>query len=247
MEITDILDRETLDAIYADAAASGISASDVKAVLGTLTDDTRAPSRSANSQGELMSLLDDDKDAVVNDIADATGVERGKTGTILMLAAPFLLKYLFSSGSAGNSGSNMNLMLPLLMALMGGGQQQSSGLGLLGSLRGGGQPKPQQSSLLGALLGGGQQQYYQQSPSNSLFSSLLGAQPQQTYSHNSTTALLNSLMGSQTQQQVQAQQVQQSGLLDLLSGNSAQPQIQQPQQSAGGGLLSALFNLLGDN
>ena len=247
MEITDILDQETLDAIYADAAASGISASDVKAVLGTLTDDTRAPSRSANSQGELMSLLDDDKDAVVNDIADATGVERGKTSTILMLAAPFLLKYLFSSGSAGNSGSNMNLMLPLLMALMGGGQQQSSGMGLLGSLLGGGQPKPQQSSLLGALLGGGQQQYYQQSPSNSLFSSLLGAQPQQNYSHNSTTALLNSLMGSQTQQQVQAQQVQQSGLLDLLSGNSAQPQIQQPQQSAGGGLLSALFNLLGDN
>ena len=247
MEITDILDQETLDAIYADAAASGISAADVKAVLGTLTDDTRAPSRSANSQGELMSLLDDDKDAVVNDIADATGVERGKTGTILMLAAPFLLKYLFSSGSAGNSGSNMNLMLPLLMALMGGGQQQSSGMGLLGSLLGGGQPKPQQSSLLGALLGGGQQQYYQQSPSNSLFSSLLGAQPQQNYSHNSTTALLNSLMGSQTQQQVQAQQVQQSGLLDLLSGNSAQPQIQQPQQSAGGGLLSALFNLLGDN
>lgn len=248
MEITDILDQETLDAIYADAAASGISASDVKAVLGTLTDDTRAPSRSANSQGELMSLLDDDKDAVVNDIADATGVERGKTGTILMLAAPFLLKYLFSSGSAGNSGSNMNLMLPLLMALMGGGQQQSSGMGLLGSLLGGGQPKPQQSSLLGALLGGGQQQYYQQSASNSLFSSLLGAQPQQqSYSHNSTTALLNSLLGSQSQQQVQAQQVQQSGLLDLLSGNSAQPQVQQSQQSAGGGLLSALFNLLGDN
>ena len=247
MEITDILDQETLDAIYADVAASGISASDVKAVLGTLTDDTRAPSRSANSQGELMSLLDDDKDAVVNDIADATGVERGKTSTILMLAAPFLLKYLFSSGSSGNSGSNMNLMLPLLMALMGSGQQQSSGMGLLGSLLGGGQPKPQQSSLLGALLGGGQQQYYQQSPSNSLFSSLLGAQPQQNYSHNSTTALLNSLMGSQSQQQVQAQQVQQSGLLDLLSGNSAQPQVQQPQQSAGGGLLSALFNLLGDN
>ena len=247
MEITDILDQETLDAIYADAAASGISASDVKAVLGTLTDDTRAPSRSATSQGELMSLLDDDKDAVVNDIADATGVERGKTGTILMLAAPFLLKYLFSSGSAGNSGSNMNLMLPLLMALMGGGQQQSSGMGLLGSLLGGGQPKPQQSSLLGALLGGGQQQYYQQSPSNSLFSSLLGAQPQQNYSHNSTTALLNSLMGSQPQQPAQAQPGPPSGLLDLLSGNSAQPQVQQPQQSAGGGLLSALFNLLGDN
>ena len=194
MEITDILDQETLDAIYADAAASGISAADVKAVLGTLTDDTRAPSRSANSQGELMSLLDDDKDAVVNDIADATGVERGKTGTILMLAAPFLLKYLFSSGSSNNSsGSNMSMMLPLLMALMGGGQQQSSGLGLLGSLLGGGQQyqQNQPGSLLGALLGGGQQ--YQQPQQNSLFSSLLGAQPQQqSYSHNSTSALLSS-------------------------------------------------------
>ena len=243
MEITDILDQETLDAIYADAAASGISATDVKAVLGTLTDDNRAPARSANSQGELMSLLDDDKDAVVNDIADATGVERGKTGTILMLAAPFLLKYLFSSGSSGNSSnSNMSMMLPLLMALMGGGQQQSSGLGLLGSLLGGGQQQSYgSSSLLGALLGGGQQQTQQ----NSLFSSLLGAQPQQqSYSHNSTSALLSSLLGGQSQQQAQVQQAQQSGLLDLLSGSS----VQQPQQqSTGNGLLSALFNILGDN
>ena len=246
MDITDILDQQTMDAILSDAKASGISAEDVKAVLSTLTDESRAPTRSANSQGELMSLLDDDKDAVVADIADATGVERGKTGTILMLAAPFLLKYLFSSGSSNNS-SNMNLMLPLLMALMGGGQQQSNHGSLLGSLFGGGQQQASQGSLLGALLGGGQPA--QQTQPASLFSSLLGAQPQQqNYSHNSTSALLNSLLGGQTQQQARAQQVQQSGLLDLLGGGSAQPQQTQPQQNnPGGGLLSALFNILGDN
>ena len=235
MDINDILDQQTMDAILADAAASGIRADDVKAVLGALTDDTRAPQRSANSQCELMSLLDDDKDAVVGDLADATGVERGKTSTILMLAAPFLLKYLFSSGSSGNSNSNMNMLLPLLMALMSGGQQNSgSGLGMLSSLLGGGQQQSQ-GSLLGALLGGGQQ-----NSQNSLFSSLLGAQNQPSYSHSSTTNLLNSLMGSQPQP---TQSVQQSGLFDLLSGSSVQSQ---PTQNAGGGLLSALFNILGD-
>ena len=49
MDITDILDQQAMDAILADAKASGISAESVKAVLGTLTDDTRAPQRSANS------------------------------------------------------------------------------------------------------------------------------------------------------------------------------------------------------
>ena len=243
MDINDILDQQTMDAILADAKASGISAEEVKAVLGTLTDEKRAPKRSAASQGELMSLLDDDKDAVVGDIADATGVERGKTGTILMLAAPFLLKYLFSSGSSGNN-SNMSMMLPLL-ALMGGGQQQSSGMGLLGSLLGGGQTQQAApTSLLGALLGGGQSQQsaYNQ---NSLFSSLLGTPvQQQSYSSNSTSALLGSLLGSQT---AQAQPQQQSGLLDLLSGSSVQPVQQQPQSAGTGGLLSALFNILGDN
>ena len=55
---------------------------------------------------------------------------------------------------------------------------------------------------------------------------------------------VSSLLGGQSQQQAQVQQVQQSGLLDLLSGSS----VQQPQQqSTGNGLLSALFNILGDN
>lgn len=244
MEITDILDQQTMDAILSDAKASGISERDVKAVLGVLTDDSRAPARSANSQGELMSLLDADKDAVVDDIADATGVERGKTSTILMLAAPFLLKYLFSSGSSNSSGSNMSLMLPLLMAMM-GGSSNSSGSGLLGALLGGGQqPSYGSGSMLSALLGGGQQQQYAQP---SLFSSLLGAQPQQqNYSNNSTSALLSSLLGGQSQQQVQAQQVQQSGLLDLLGGSSAQPQQTAQTNTGSSGLLSALFNLLGD-
>ena len=133
MEISEIFDKRTMDAIIADAKASGISAGDVQKVLGTLTDETLAPTRSAESAPELMSLLDDDQDAVVCDIADATGVERMKTSTILMLAAPFLLKYLFSSGSSQQSSSGSGLSTALLSALLGGGQQQSS-MGSMGSL-----------------------------------------------------------------------------------------------------------------
>ena len=44
-----------------------ISAKDVQKVLGTLTDENLAPTRSAESAPELMSLLDDDQDAVVCD------------------------------------------------------------------------------------------------------------------------------------------------------------------------------------
>ena len=101
MEISEIFDKQTMEAIKADAKASGINPEDVEKVLGTLTDQNLAPTRSVNSAPELMSLLDDDQDAVVADVADATGVDRMKTSTILMLAAPFLLKYLFSSGSSG--------------------------------------------------------------------------------------------------------------------------------------------------
>ena len=152
MEISEIFDKQTMDAIIADAKASGISSADVKKVLGTLTDQNLAPTRSATSAPELMSLLDDDQDAVVCDISDATGVERMKTSTILMLAAPFLLKYLFSSGSSQQS-SGAGLSTALLSALLGGGMQhqQSSSMGssLLGALLGGGmQPQAQQTDLL---------------------------------------------------------------------------------------------------
>ena len=106
MEISEIFDKQTMEAIKADAKASGINPEDVEKVLGTLTDQNLAPTRSVNSAPELMSLLDDDQDAVVADVADATGVDRMKTSTILMLAAPFLLKYLFSSGSSASMGTS---------------------------------------------------------------------------------------------------------------------------------------------
>ena len=169
MDISAIFDQQTMDAIVADAKASGISADEVSRVLGSLTDQNLAPTRSVNSAPELMSLLDDDQDAVVADVADATGIDRSKTSTILMLAAPFLLKYLFSGSGSSNSNSGL------------------------------------------------------------------------------TTALLSSLLGgAQQTQTVPVQQPQQSDLLSLFGG-AQQPQ-QQPQQSAqGGGLLNALFNLLGDN
>ena len=38
MEISEIFDKQTMDAIIADAKASGISSADVKKVLGTLTE-----------------------------------------------------------------------------------------------------------------------------------------------------------------------------------------------------------------
>ena len=193
MSITDILDEKTMNAILTDAKASGISAEDVQAVLNTLTDKDKAPSRSANSQGELMSLLGDDKDAVAADIATATGVERGKTGTILMLAAPFLLKYLLG----GNSGSS------------------SSG-SLLGSLLGGGAQQQTQSNDLSAimnLLGG------QQSSQASLLSGLLGGQSQS--SGGATASLLSSLLGGSSQQSASGQGGLGS-LMDLLGGSGTQ-------------------------
>ena len=241
MDISDILDQQTMEAILADAKASGISAEDVKAVLGNLTDKNKAPTRTANSEGELMSLLGDDKDAVAADIADATGVDRSKTSTILMLAAPFLLKYLFSSSSSGSSAASSG---NLLGALLGGGvqqQPQSNGMGALLNLLGGVQQPQQnnQAAMLASLLGGQTQQPGQAS----LLSSLLGGQTQQTptYTNNSTAALLGSLMGGSQQPQNNGL----GGLMDLMGG-SQQPQ-QQTSQSSGGGLMSALFNLLGDN
>ena len=235
MEISEIFDKQTMDAIIADAKASGISSADVKKVLGTLTDQNLAPTRSATSAPELMSLLDDDQDAVVCDISDATGVERMKTSTILMLAAPFLLKYLFSSGSSGASQTNSGAGLSnaLLSALLGGGMQA----------------QPQQTDLLSSLLGSSIQQTQQ---SNSLFGGLLGGQPQQqpqSYSNDATAALLSALLGGQQQapQQSYAPQANTGDLLSLFGGQQQPQQQVQQQAPQGSGLLNALFNLLGDN
>ena len=209
MDISEILDKQTMDAILADAKAAGIKAKDVKAVLGTLTDQNKAPTRSAASQGELLSLLGDDSDAVAADISAATGVERAKTSTILMIAAPFLLKYLL-----GNSSNQSNSAGSLLTSLLGGGQTQ----------------QPSQTSLLAGLLGG-QSQQTTGSNGASLLGSLLGTSGQQQAAGQSNDlGPLLSLLGNNSQQPQQTQQSQassgQSGggilgaLMNLLGGKN---------------------------
>ncbi len=260
MEFIDLFDKETLDAILADAKEAGIKASEVKKVLNTIPNGGKAePTRGMSTESELMELMGEDKDAAIANAAAASGVERGKTGTILMLAAPFILKYLLSN----NSNSSQNSSLGLLGSLLGGGmaqpvQQQPSGLGLLGSLFGGGMAQPVQqqsltSSLLGSMLGASQPAYATNNTA-SLLGSLLGGSAQPQYSQaNSMGSLLN-LMGGATQQQAAqqpvTQQTQAAGLGSLLNLTSGAPEPVQPvqqSQSSGGGLLDALFNLLGDN
>ena len=240
MEFTDLFDKKTLDAILADAKEAGIGADDVKKVLNTIPNGGKAqPTRGMNPEGELMSLMGEDKDAVTASVADASGVERGKAGTILMLAAPFILKYLLS-----NNSSSSQSQAGLLGSLLGGGQQQS-GMGLLGSLLGGGQPVQQQSltsSLLGSMLGSSQPAYATNNTA-SLLGSLLGGTSQPQYSQaNSMGSLLN-LMGGSAQPTQQSQAAGLGSLLNLMGGGSQQPSA----QSSGGGLMDALFNLLGDN
>ena len=211
MDINELFDKATLDAILADAKDNGIDADDVEKVLATLPNGgNTVPTRGATPEGELMSLVETDKDEMTDQIARATGVERGKTGTILMLAAPFILKYLLGSGSSSNQGGS------LLSGLLGGGQTQQSGAGSLLNLLGGGQTQAQSSSLLGSLLGGGQTQSYTSSATSSLLGSLLGG-GQQTQGMDMSARLGSMLGGGQTQQSA----------------------------SSGGGLMDALFGLLG--
>ena len=250
MEFIDLFDKETLDAILADAKEAGIKPSEVKKVLNTIPNGGKAePTRGMSTESELMELMGEDKDAAIANAAAASGVERGKTGTILMLAAPFILKYLLSN----NSNSSQNSSLGLLGSLLGGGmQQQNSGLGLLGSLLGGGMAQPVQqqsltSSLLGSMLGASQPSYATNNTA-SLMGSLLGGSAQPQYSQaNSMGSLLN-LLGGQPAQQQPTQQTQAAGLGSLLNLMSGSPEpVQQQATSSGGGLLDALFNLLGDN
>ncbi|MBQ1678855.1 MAG: DUF937 domain-containing protein [Oscillospiraceae bacterium] len=117
----------------------------------------------------LGHVLGDDQNELVGQISRASGVTKGKTATILALAAPLLLSLLGSQ----NSGSSGGGLLGMLGGLLGGGQ--SSG-GLLGGLLGGGQqpaqPQQQSGGLLGSLLGGSSSG--NASMASGLFSSLLG-------------------------------------------------------------------------
>lgn len=118
----------------------------------------------------LGHVLGDDQNALVEEISKASGVTKGKTTTILALAAPLLLSLLGNQQSSQQSGSSG--LLGLLGGLLGGGQsaqpaQQQSG-SLLGSLLGGnsGSNTSLASGLFSSLLGGGQSQQNSQNGQN---------------------------------------------------------------------------------
>ena len=146
----------------------------------------------------LGHVLGDDQKGLVNEISRATGVTKGKTGTILALAAPLLLSLLGSQ----NSGSSGGGLLGMLGGLLGMGGQSSGG-GLLGGLLGGGQQQsqPQSAGLLGSLLGGSTGS--NASLASGLFSSLLGGGDSQNNAGGSVIQLAEQ----------QAQQPQSGGLL----------------------------------
>ena len=72
MELKDLFDQQTLDAILADAKEAGIDAADVEKVLNTLPNGGKAtPTRGADPEAELMSLMGDNKDDVTASVASA--------------------------------------------------------------------------------------------------------------------------------------------------------------------------------
>ena len=156
----------------------------------------------------LGHVLGSDQDELVGEIAKATGVTKGKTTTILALAAPLLLTLLSSQNSG--SGGGLFGMLGGLLGLGGSQsnqqtQQQSSG-GLLSGLLGGGQqaqPQQQSTGLLGSLLGGSANS--SASLASGLFSSLLGGGGESQAQQSNTIQLVD---------QPQQQQESSGGLLD---------------------------------
>lgn len=149
----------------------------------------------------LGHVLGDDQNELVGQISKASGVTKGKTATILALAAPLLLSLLGSQNSGSSGG-----LLGMLGGLLGGGQ--SSGGGLLGGLLGGGQqpaqPQQQSGGLLGSLLGGSSGS--NASMASGLFSSLLGGGSSQNNAGGNVIQL--------AEQQSQQQESSSGGLLD---------------------------------
>ena len=204
-----------------NAGAEEGAASLTQALADHSVDDTSNPgaflknSDLKDGKKILGHVLGNDQKALVDQIADASGVTKGKTTTILALVAPLLLSLLGSQNSSNSSSGGLLGLLGGLLGLGGNSQpavqqpvqqpvQQSSG-GLLSGLFGGGQPAQQQGlggGLLGSLLGGSSDS--NASLASGLFSSLMGggqsaAQPQQ-----------NTIQIG-TQPQAQPQQEEQSG------------------------------------
>lgn len=148
----------------------------------------------------LGHVLGGDQKQLVEEISKASGVTKGKTTSILSLAAPLLLSSLGNQNNQSSGGG----LLSLLGGLLGGGQ--SSG-GLLGGLLGGGQQQTQQqqsTSLLGSLLGGSSDS--NASLASGLFSSLLGGSGSDSNAGAETIQLV--------EQNAQQQEQSSGGLLD---------------------------------
>lgn len=113
----------------------------------------------------LGHVLGGNQNELIEKIAAESGVTKGKTTTILALAAPLLLSLL------GNQNGGNNI-LGLLGGLLGASLLGGNGGGLLSGLLGGGSTSNNQSSgLLGSLLGGGSSS--SSGSSGGLFNSLL--------------------------------------------------------------------------
>ncbi|MBO4418934.1 MAG: DUF937 domain-containing protein [Oscillospiraceae bacterium] len=131
----------------------------------------------ADGKKILGHVLGKDQGGVLEEISKASGVTKGKTTTILALAAPLLLSLLGSqNSSSGNSGG----LTGLLGGLLGGGQSSQSS-------------QSQGGSLLGGLLGGSSNS--NASMASGLFSSLLGS------SNNSSSNTIQITDNNQQQEQ----------------------------------------------
>ena len=251
MAANKILDTDVIAAIKAEAKKKGIPAADVDKVLATLPVEGGAKTVERgmpNTDQQLLTLLNDDEDKVSRDVERATGVNKSSARTILLLAAPFLLKYLLGNDQPAQSQQSAS---PLLSLLGGQPSQPQNNASALLSLLGGQQSQPQNNaSALLSLLGG--QPSQPQNNASALLSLLGGQQPQQ---QNNASALLSLLGGQQPQndasallsllgaQQPQSQSHQSQSLLGSLLGGG-QP-VQQTQSSSGG-VMDMLLNILGD-
>jgi hypothetical protein len=143
----------------------------------------------ADGKKILGHVLGKDQSGVLEEISKASGVTKGKSTTILALAAPLLLSLLGSQNSSNSSSGNSGGLMGLLGGLLGGGQSSQSS-------------QSQSGSLLGGLLGGSSNS--NASMASGLFSSLLGG------SNDSSS---NTIQITDNNQQ---QEEQSSGLLDGL-------------------------------
>lgn len=117
----------------------------------------------------LGHVLGSDQDALVGEIAQRSGVTKGKATSVLAIVAPLLLVLL--SGQQNQNGGSAGFSLGNLLGGLLSGGQQSQQTSLLGGLLGGGSQQSS-GSLLGNLFGGSQQSS-QQEQSGGLLNSFL--------------------------------------------------------------------------